>query len=178
MDCQQGSLVSFNRGELAPALLASSAIPGILSPVHHVGRWLLDGGMLNNLPVDVIRIMTHDPVVAVDIGAPPTRKLDFEKPESLWERWSGNLPSIKFSKKTGFYAEHRGLTVELFLKSFDVPMGMVTRLRLAVHPPDLLLEPPLPEDFGIEDFQRMEEAIELGYAAAEAALAQGALDER
>jgi NTE family protein len=176
VDCQRGESVIFSRGELVPALLASSALPGILTPIQHEGRWLLDGGMLNNLPVDIIRTMTHRPVVAVDTGTPPSRKLDFDQPEGLWERWTSNLPSIKFDKNLGFYTDQRGMTVELFLKSFDIPMGMITRLRLAANPPDLLLKPPLPDDFGIEDFQRMEEAIGLGYDEAVAALAEGTLE--
>ncbi len=166
VDCQEGRLVDFNRGKLVPALLASSAIPGILSPIHYQDRWLLDGGMLNNLPVDIIRTLTHDPIVAVEVGAPANRKLDFEKPESLWERWTTSLPSIKFDKSVGFYADHRGLTIELFLKSFDIPIGLATRIRLAVHPPELLIVPPLAEGFGIEDFQRAEEALDAGYREA------------
>jgi predicted acylesterase/phospholipase RssA len=129
--------------------------------------------MLNNLPVDVIRTMTHDPVVAVDVAAPPNRKLDFDESESLWERWTSKFPSVKFSAKSGFYTEQRGMTIELFLKSFDIPTGALTRMRLAMQPPDLLLVPKIPQEFGIEDFQRNEEAVELGYAESEAAFAEG-----
>jgi NTE family protein len=159
VDVQTGQLVIFGSGPLVPALRASSSLPGILSPTPHHGRTFIDGGLLNNLPTDVIRTMTHSPVVAVDVAAPPNRDLDFEKHKGLFEK-------IKKLKR----GEFRTLTIELFMKSFDIPAAMITEMRLAMSPPELLIRPKLDVNFGVEDIGRADEAYKAGYRAAVEAL--------
>lgn len=173
VDVQTGSLVVFNSGELVPALRATSALPGLLSPVKHEGRYLVDGGLLNNLPVDIIRTMTLKPIVAVDIAAPPHRKLEFEptKPSMI-----ENFYSLITGKKNPIAdLLNRGLTMELFMKSFDVPQRVLTEMRLSMQPPELLIRPELGSQFGVEDFFRADEAIEQGYQAAMKALEKAKL---
>lgn len=155
VDLQVGEMVVLGSGPLVPALLATSALPGILSPVSHLGRMFLDGGLLNNLPVDVIRTMIHSPVIAVDVAAPPNRRLDFDEKPSVVDRLK------KITKR-----EFRTLTIELFMKSFDIPAALVTEMRLAMAPPDVLIRPELETRFGVEDFHRLKEAVEEGYRAA------------
>jgi NTE family protein len=140
-------------------LRATSALPGILSPMPHLGRTYIDGGLLNNLPVDVIRTMTHSPVVAADVAAPPNRRLDFEHHEGIVGRLK------KLSRR-----EFRSLTIELFMKSFDIPASLITEMRLAITPPELLIRPSLDVNFGVEDIHRRKEAYEAGYSAAVKAL--------
>ena len=159
VDVQNGQLVIFGKGPLVPALRATSSLPGILSPTRHHDRVFIDGGLLNNLPVDVIRTMTLEPVVAVDIAAPPNRKLDFEHHQSIFERVK------KLARK-----EFRTLTIELFMKSFDIPAAIITDLRLSIDPPELLIRPKLDVSFGVEDMHRGEEAYKEGYRAAVEAL--------
>jgi NTE family protein len=159
VDLQQGELVILNSGPLVPALLASSAIPGLLSPVLVDGRVMGDGGLLNNLPVDVIRTMTTQPVVAVDVAAPPNRELVLEDSRGFMER----VRSI-------IEWERRWLTIELFMKTFDIPQRVITEMRLSLQPPDLLVRPPLPLDLKLEDFNRFDEGVRIGYDAAIRAL--------
>ena len=158
VDVQRGALVILGAGPLVPALRATSALPGILSPVEYGDLVLMDGGLLNNLPVDVVSSMSIAPVLAVDVGAPPNRRLDFEE--------SGVLDTIKRLTRREF----RTLTVELFMKSFDIPQRLITETRLAMDPPEILVRPDLPVDFGVEDVHRLEEAVALGYEATHAAL--------
>ena len=158
VDVQRGSLVILGTGELVPALRATSALPGILSPVEHLGRVLLDGGLLNNLPIDVARTMSLSPLVAVDVAAPPDRHLDFDEGHNL-------LETIKRLSQREF----RTLTIELFMKSFDIPQRFFTGTRLAMDPPEVLIRPDLDLDFGVEDVHRLEEAVALGHEAARAA---------
>ena len=66
-DIRNAKEVVLSKGILCKALRASMAIPGIFKPVEHNGRMLVDGGMLNNLPVDVCRQMGADIVIAVDL---------------------------------------------------------------------------------------------------------------
>jgi len=59
-----------NHGDLAMAMRASMAVPLVFGPVHHQGRFLADGGILNNLPVDVAKSMGADIIIAVNISSP------------------------------------------------------------------------------------------------------------
>ena len=66
-DIQNGEVVILRTGSVARAVRASSAIPGIFIPVRHLGRLLVDGGVLNSVPVDVARKMGADLVIAIDL---------------------------------------------------------------------------------------------------------------
>lgn len=67
-DIQNGEVVVLRSGSVARAVRASSTIPGIFIPVRYQGRLLVDGGVLNNLPVDVAHQMGADVVIAVNLG--------------------------------------------------------------------------------------------------------------
>lgn len=69
-DITSGELVAINEGRLAEALRASSSVPGIFTPMRFRGRLLVDGGVLNNLPVSVARRLGADYVIAVDLLPP------------------------------------------------------------------------------------------------------------
>jgi NTE family protein len=62
--------VIFDSGDLALAVRASMAVPGVFAPVHHDGKVLVDGGIVDNLPVEVARSMGVDRVIVVDVGQP------------------------------------------------------------------------------------------------------------
>jgi NTE family protein len=67
-DLNRGTRVVLDRGSVARAVRASSAIPGVFNPVDHQGKLLVDGGVVDNLPVSVARERGVDMVIAVDIG--------------------------------------------------------------------------------------------------------------
>ena len=67
-DLNWGERVVLDRGSVARAVRASSAIPGIFEPVQHQGKLLVDGGVVDNIPIEVARARGADLVVAVDIG--------------------------------------------------------------------------------------------------------------
>ncbi len=157
VDIQAGSLMVFSEGALYPALRATSSLPGIISPEKHHGRHYIDGGLLNNLPVDVIAAMTDAPVIAVDVASPRNRTIPLE--ESLLKRAQGVIKGQK-----------RPLVFELFLKAFDIPSSMLTETRLALNPPEVLIRPRLNPDLKVEDLGRYEEAVAAGYEAANEAL--------
>ncbi|HRW08775.1 MAG TPA: patatin-like phospholipase family protein [Caldilineaceae bacterium] len=169
VDVQEGKLLVLRSGQLIPAIKASSALPGILSPVKYGGRYLVDGGVLNNLPVDIISSMTLAPVIAVDVAAPHNRRLGFESKETHMLDQVGEILQGKRNPLDSLLA--RGLTLELFMKAFDVPQRVVTEMRLSMHPPELLIRPELDSQLGIEDFRHAQVAIEQGYQAAKQALA-------
>ncbi|MBO5601471.1 MAG: patatin-like phospholipase family protein [Prevotella sp.] len=76
--------VVFRNGHLATAMRASMAIPGIYKPVLVDGKTLVDGGMVNNLPVDVVRDMGADIVIAIDLTQNKHKTRDFSLKE-----WTG-----------------------------------------------------------------------------------------
>jgi NTE family protein len=69
-DMENGQAVVLNRGDLAAAMRASMSVPGVFAPLELDGRLLGDGGLVNNLPVDVARALGADAVIAVNIGTP------------------------------------------------------------------------------------------------------------
>lgn len=77
-DIETGAPVVLNSGDLAEAMQASMAIPGIFSPLEIGGRLLVDGGMSSNVPVDVVRAMGADIIIAVNISAPLLNRKQLE----------------------------------------------------------------------------------------------------
>lgn len=134
------------------ALRASVALPGILPPVTHHGHLLVDGGVMNNLPVDVMAEDAHGPIIASDV----TGELDLharddrygERP--LWwllgQRMRGT-PSI----------------VSILMRSGTV--GSEAQRRVVRQQANYLFEPPL-EDVGLRDWQAFDRAVAEGYAHA------------
>ncbi len=75
IDLEKGTPVVLKQGEIVEAVQASAAYPGVFSPVEINGRMLVDGGAVNNMPVDVLKAMGMDIVIAVDLNSVfPTRE--------------------------------------------------------------------------------------------------------
>ena len=79
-DFRSATEIVFSEGRLSKAIRASIAIPGIFKPVNHGDRKLVDGGMLNNLPVDVVKSMGAEIIIAVDLqqGEQTHQEPDFD----------------------------------------------------------------------------------------------------
>lgn len=69
-DLSTNEAVILSKGDLLMSMRASANVPGVLAPVKHEGRLLVDGGMANNLPIDIVKDMGADIVIAIDIGDP------------------------------------------------------------------------------------------------------------
>lgn len=74
MDAYTGELVILRKGRLAPAVRASCSVPGIFAPVKINGRWLVDGGIVDNLPVDAVRELGAEYVIGVDVFEPAYKR--------------------------------------------------------------------------------------------------------
>lgn len=158
-DIETGEMVVLDSGPLIPALLATSALPLLFAPVRVDGRWLVDGGVLNNLPVDVVRRMDVDIVIGVDI--PPSAQLDLR---SDTEPSESRGPSLRRLFKVAGRAEWR-LPFLIAEKSNGMTQRLINRTRLEICPPDLLLQIQLPS-IGVLSTDESSEAIEAGYRAA------------
>jgi NTE family protein len=77
-DLETGEQVILNSGALASAVRASMSIPGALAPVERDGRILVDGGIANNMPIDVARAMGADFIIAVDVTAPLRKREELD----------------------------------------------------------------------------------------------------
>ena len=75
-DIETGEAVVLERGSLARAMRASMSVPGALAPVEIDGRLLVDGGIANNLPIDLARKVCADVVIAVNISTPPLKRAE------------------------------------------------------------------------------------------------------
>ena len=79
-DLEAGELVVQDRGSLVTAVRASMAVPSAFAPVHSDGKLLVDGGLTRNMPVDIVRKMCADVVIAVDIGSPLLTRQELSNP--------------------------------------------------------------------------------------------------
>lgn len=82
VDLLSGELILFSEGSVARAVRASSSIPGIFSPLEYDGKLLVDGGVKNNVPADIVKEMGADIVIAVDVNA---NALKPEGPENVFD---------------------------------------------------------------------------------------------
>ena len=140
-------------GPLWRALRASVALPGIMPPVTvEGGHLLVDGGVMNNLPVDVMAAEARGPIVAVDVSGEIDLRADDESygERSIWSLISQRMrgsPSI----------------ISILMRAGTV--GSDAQRRIVREQADFLFEPPL-EGVGMKDWKAFERIIEKGYAHA------------
>jgi NTE family protein len=154
VDLVQAREIVFTSGLVLPAVLATIAIPGLFQPVEIGPYRLVDGGILNNLPVDRVRELGADIVIAIDAQLDPYT----EKPwQNLPDRPRFPVPLPDFF--LDFYRAELIMIAEL------------TQAHLKVSPPDLLLRPPIPSDIDIFlGFPRIPEIIAVGEECTKQAL--------
>jgi NTE family protein len=161
VDLEAGAQVAIHSGSLLPAVQATCTVPGVLSPVKLGGRWLVDGGLMNVLPVDVAWMSAPDLVVAVSVGGARERRipqLDWRL-TSLLSRLGGIVPNPATAK----------VAFEILVRSAEIMLERQTVLAAAMTVPELLIEPDL-GDMGLRDFDQLDHAVAAGRRAAEAAL--------
>ncbi len=157
-DLTTGRIHEHRAGTLWRALRASVALPGLLPPVTHHGHLLVDGGVMNNLPVDVMRehAVGAGPIIACDV----TGEIDLQARDDrygerpwwwlVWQRMRGS-PSI----------------VSILMRSGTV--GSEAQRRIVREQADFLIEPPMP-DIGLRDWKKFDQAVQEGYDTARAAI--------
>lgn len=191
-DLYAGREVWLREGPLADCLRASSALPGLIAPVRINDRWLVDGGLVDPVPVAPCRALGADTVIAVDLNATlldrsrPKDEAAKRRHDEAGEDRGGRIPWAEYlpANVADFTADLRerllgGRSIageaspglyEVVVQSINIMQARVTRSRMAGDPPDLLVTPWL-SDFSVLDFHRADEAIEAGRQAALRALA-------
>jgi NTE family protein len=173
-----GHEVWLNKGNLVTALQASFALPGIFRPVQINGRWLIDGALVNPIPVSVCRALGARIVIAVNLSNDVFSKgAVIHDQETLVEQSSPTTDGVELLGSNGRAAVHLlhrqifgrgngapGMSA-VMMDAIHITQDRIARSRLAGDPPDISIAPKL-GDFGLFDFHRAYEAIELGARAA------------
>ncbi len=184
----RGTEVWLREGDLADAVRASSALPGVFSPVR-IGRdWLVDGGLVNPVPVSVCRALGADIVIAVNlngdlVGRHLRESAHHAGSTVALEPWLQQLPSGVRSRAhtlMGLGSDGVGNrdaeratapgVFEVLAGSLNIMQDRITRSRMAGDPPELVLGPRLAH-IGLLEFHRAEEAIQIGRGVVQRQLA-------
>ena len=162
--------VVFTQGSLYDAIRTSVAIPTVLTPVESELGLLVDGGVLNNIPIDHVQRTTGDILVAVNVNA----NIPVEK-EAISKQKSEEIESVYLKKTRAFYKRlhrarpkrkgHKLSYFNLISKTLDLMTWRIDQLMLENHSPDILIEVSR-DACTLFDFYKAEEMVELGRHAA------------
>ncbi len=177
-----GHEIWLTKGDVADAIRASYAMPGIFEPVKINGRWLFDGALVNPIPVTLCRALGAEVVVAVNLVGdttfrgtiiddrvsiqPALETYDFGEPPAgrtlgarIFGGMGGNLRRLFGKREDG--APGIGIAM---MDAFNIAQGRISRSRLAGDPPDVLVNARL-GTVGLFDFHRADELIAIGREA-------------
>ncbi len=178
-----GHEIWLTKGNVADAIRASYAMPGIFEPVKINGRWLFDGALVNPIPVTLCRALGAEVVVAVNLVGDTTFRAtiidDRVSIEPALEEYDLGTPAVGPSLKARILGGMGGNLRRLFGKredgapgigiammdAFNIAQGRISRSRLAGDPPDVLVNARL-GTVGLFDFHRAGELIAIGREAA------------
>ncbi len=166
-EIRTGHEVWIDSGNLITAIRASYALPGIFEPVQCGNRLLVDGALVNPVPVSVCRSYEQPLVVAVNLhydlyGRSAVVKHAASRQTQAEKQMAAQSDLAK--------PAHIGLT-GVMVEAFNIIQDRISRARLAGDPPDLALQPRL-SDIGLSEFHRAAEAIDRGYEEAKAKIGE------
>ena len=183
-DLEAGREVWLREGSLMDAVRASIAVPGLMSPVRNQGRWLVDGGLTDPVPVSLCRALGADVVIAVNLNSDlvgrhirdirGAARHDTDNDSGL-RKWVDGLDERFLDGRIGKWLEERGKDapspgmLDVMAGAINIMQDRITRSRMAGDPPELLISPRL-SHIGLLEFERAAETIEVGRKAAERAL--------
>jgi len=176
-DLSNGREVWLQDGALAEAIRASMALPGLFPAVRHDHRWLVDGGLVNPVPVSTCRARGADIVIAVNLNSNLIGKRDRKKTEPPPARKKGVLQNLKqttleYSSSilpdTDKQDGEPGLFASI-TNSINIVQDRITRSRMAGDPAEVVISPRL-SHIGMLEFHRAAEAIEEGELCVKAVL--------
>ena len=184
-DLESGREIWFRDGPLLDAVRASISLPGLFAPVNLDGRWLVDGGLANPVPVSLCRAMGADIVIAVNLNGdivgkhsrrraarsdkPPVSK---NEEADFWEKIAAQFKSSLSERKDGVLAQLFGENhnapgiFNVLASSINIMQDRITRSRMAGDPPEIMLTPRLAH-LGLMEFDQAATAIEEGRACVE-----------
>jgi len=166
-EMKTGREIWIDEGPVLSAARASCALPGVFTPVKHGERWMLDGGLVNPVPVSVARAFGADVVIAVNLNAQlvgshlSSASREAVKAEGSETTETGIRERSFWQKAMAYFENGDGRDPSFFDvvgSSINIMQDRITRSRMAGDPPEITLIPRL-EDYALMDFHRAEEAI-------------------
>ncbi|NQU66538.1 MAG: patatin-like phospholipase family protein [Candidatus Marinimicrobia bacterium] len=178
-----GEKVILDSGNIIDAIRASSSIPGVLTPVTRGSDILIDGGTVDPVPVGVTREMGAEIVIAVNLNTGLIGKRHHKKPVKIDPPKNRRMPMITENEfiqrmtrqyetasksvqtKIGSWLTNdKGVPniMEVMGTSLNIMQERITRINLAIDPPDVLIQPEL-SDLSLFDFTQAERSIQEGY---------------
>jgi NTE family protein len=178
-DIDSGKMTVISSGNLLIAVRASLSLPMLFSPVIYNNQKLVDGGLVNPVPVDIVRSQNVDRVIAVNLRgfSPINSSIPKQSPVTVNDN---KLDELTLNEKLEFFLKHpirffgdRSQTEEVVLPKFGsllyqmfiIVQVQIAALTLKNYKPDILIEPDT-SNFKIFDFQKSEELIDIGYQTA------------
>lgn len=174
-----GREIWLREGSVIDAVRASIALPGLFTPVERDGRLLVDGGLVNPVPVSLCRAMGADVVIAVDLNwdligrrHPVPAEAKSPGPEESGGMFASMLAKLRAGRANGNAAGGAAQTpslLEVLSTSLNIMQVRITQSRLAGEPADAMIRPRL-SGIAAMDYHRAEMAIAEGERAAQRAL--------
>lgn len=192
-DLERGKKVILKAGNLIEALRATMSYPGLFSPIRVDGCWLMDGGVVDPVPVGIARAMGADVIVAVDLNARiVSHPKNVSSPEQTEENTSEFLESSRekehkrhviVNKISNYYDNIESIfkdrnnslrqnetptphIIETITTAIGIMEERITRMNLAVDRPDILIQPRLGE-MKMMNFDQVSHTIKEGYIGAQ-----------
>jgi NTE family protein len=162
VDVKTGGEVILSEGKLKDAILSTIALPGIF-PTYRLGDWeLMDGGVLNPVPVTVARILSPDlPIVAVVLNDPmdkPVRTYTIPMPSMLPRLFTDRITRMNFAQ-----------SFDIFMRAVDISSRAVSHFRLELDKPDVIIRPAV-HHIDLLDEVVVGDVVQLGEQAVEEVL--------
>lgn len=170
-----GHEIWLNSGRLVDALRASYALPGIFEPIRVGRRLLVDGALVNPVPVSVCRALGAEVIIAANVSQETfghgtvVQSLSFDGSDPPQPAGVEAGERSLFRRLLGGGGDRPGLS-GVMMESFNIIQDRITRSRLAGDPPDVMIAPRLGH-IGLFDFHRAREAIDIGAAATDRSIA-------
>ena len=172
-DLATGREVWLNKDSVLEAVWASISMPGLFPAINNHNKWLVDGGLVNPVPISLCRALGADVVIAVNLNGDIVGK-HFKKPAA-----NEKQATTVAAKISNFVSEYRGSMFsntsseleppnlfEAIAASVNITQDRITRSRMAGDPADILLAPKL-SHIGLLEFYRADEAIAEGQQCVE-----------
>ena len=168
-DLENGREIWFTNGPVLSAVWASISMPGLFPPIQNQGRWLVDGGLVNPVPISICRALGADIVIAVNLNGDIVGKHFIKKNRNEEAEGDDLFSTFKRSVRNysdSFIEKMRDKDsppslLDAISGSINITQDRLTRSRMAGDPPDILLSPKLAH-IGLLEFYRAKEAIQEG----------------
>ena len=183
-DLENGSEIWLREGDLLEAVRASMALPGLFSPHRREGRWLVDGGLVDPVPVSLCRALGADIVIAVNLNGdivgkhmrhPPADNeavsesgtMGLTSADGMWSKLSSHISASLQQQKNALLSQLLGNDADspglfdVMAGSINIMQDRITRSRMAGDPPDVVIAPQLAE-LGLMEFDQAAVAIQEG----------------